>query len=345
MNSDTLTRPSVKTDSQIMTTTKARIIGTGKCLPSKVLTNADLEKMVETSDEWIRTRTGIQERKVAQSHEAASDFAIGAAREALRSSGTSPESIDLILTCTCTPDMVFPSVSCLVQAAIGAKNASAMDLSAACSGFVYGLATAKSFIESGMAKTILLIGVDTLSKVTDWTDRSTCILFGDGAGAAILTAEKGTAGLLSVYLGADGTQGEILKVPGGGSREPISEEVLRTKSYTIKMDGPEVYKLAVTKMVESALKALELAGKTPADLKLIIPHQANLRIIESVAKRLKLDEDKVFVNLQMYGNMSAATTVIALDEAQKSGRVKKGDLIELVAFGAGLTWGAAVIEW
>ncbi len=345
MNSGTLTRPSIESPAKPMTQTRARIIGTGKSLPSKVITNADLEKMVDTSDEWIRTRTGITERKVAGSHEAASDFAIGAAKTALQDSGLSAESIDLILTCTCTPDMVFPSVSCLVQSAIGAKNAAAMDLSAACSGFIYGLATAKSFIESGMAKNVLLIGVDTLSKVTDWSDRSTCILFGDGAGAAILTAEKGSAGLLSVYMGADGTQCEILKVPGGGSREPISEEVLKSKSYTIKMDGPEVYKLAVTKMVESALKALELAGKSPDDLKLIIPHQANLRIIESVAKRLKLSEDRVFVNLQKYGNMSAATTIVALDEAHKAGRIKKGDLVELVAFGAGLTWGAAVIEW
>jgi 3-oxoacyl-[acyl-carrier-protein] synthase-3 len=324
---------------------KAKIIGTGKCLPKKVITNADLEKMVDTSEEWIRTRTGIQERRVASESESTSDLALVAAKQALDNAKVSPEDLDMIITCTCTPDMAFPSVSCLLQGALGAKRASAMDLSAACSGFIYGLASAKGFIETGAAQKILLIGVDTLSKITDWTDRSTCILFGDGAGAAVISAEDGPAGILSVYLGADGTQKEILNVPGGGSRHPISEEVLKTKSYTIKMAGQEVYKMAVTKMPEAALKALEMAGKQPQDLKLIIPHQANLRIIDSVAKRLELPDDKVFVNVDKYGNMSAATTIIALDEAQKQGRIQRGDLVELVAFGAGLTWGAAVIVW
>lgn len=338
-------KPSTPEILPAMNALKARIIGTGKCLPSKVITNKELEKMVDTTDEWIRTRTGIVERKVAAPHEASSDLAIGAAKLAIQNAEITADDIDLILTCTCTPDMVFPSVSCLVQSAIGAKRAAAMDISAACSGFLYGLATAKSYIESGMAKKILLIGVDTLSKITNWQDRGTCILFGDGAGAAILSAEKGSAGILSVTLGADGSQSDILKVPGGGSREPISEEVLKSKSYTIQMDGPEVYKLAVTKMAEVSLQALEAAGKKATDLKLIIPHQANLRIIESVAKRLGLGKDVVFVNLQNYGNMSAATTIVALDEAQKAGKLQPGDLVELVAFGAGLTWGAAVIEW
>ena len=301
---------------------------------------------MDTTDEWIRTRTGIQERRVTLPSESTSDIALKAARLALENSNIRPEELDLILTCTCTPDMVFPSVSCLVQAGLGAKNAAAMDLSAACSGFVFGLATAKSFIESGQSKKILLIGVDTLSKITNWNDRGTCILFGDGAGAAIIEAdESGDSGILSVYLGSDGTQSEILKVPAGGSRCPIDAKALADKSYTIQMDGQEVYKLAVTKMAESALKALELAGKTSADLKLIIPHQANLRIIDSVAKRLKLSEDRVFVNVQKYGNMSAATTIVALDEAQRSGRIQRGDCLELVAFGAGLTWGASVLIW
>lgn len=324
---------------------KAKILGTGKSLPSAVLTNADLEKMVETSDEWIRTRTGIQERRVAGKNEATSDLAAAASREALADAKVLAEDLDAIFVCTCTPDMVFPSVSCLVQSALGARNAMAMDISAACSGFIYGLATAKSYIESGTAKKILLVGVDTLSKITNWQDRSTCVLFGDGAGAAVISAEPGDAGILSVYAASDGTQSHILTVPGGGSRNPICQEVLDQKTYTIQMDGPEVYKLAVTKMVEAALRALKDAGLKPADLKLIIPHQANLRIIESVAKRLHLNGTHVFVNVQKYGNMSAATTIIALDEAQREGRIKRGEAFELVAFGAGLTWGAAVIRW
>ncbi len=324
---------------------KAKFLGTGKALPQKVLTNADIEKMVETNDEWIRTRTGILERRVTSREEATSDLAITAAKEALANANVKAEELDSIIVATCTPDMVFPSVSCIVQSALGAKNAMGMDVSAACSGFIFGLATAKSFIESGQSKKLLLIGVDTLSKITNWQDRSTCILFGDGAGAAVISAEPGDAGILSVYTASDGTQADILKVPGGGSRNPICKEILDDKSYTIQMDGPEVYKLAVTKMVEASEKALELAGKQASDLKLIIPHQANLRIIESVAKRLKVREDQVFVNVQKYGNMSAATTIVALDEAQREGRLKRGDLVELVAFGAGLTWGASVIRW
>lgn len=328
-----------------MTPARVKIIGTGKALPAQVLTNQDLEKMVDTSDEWIRTRTGIEERRIANAAESTSDLAIRAAQEALKDAGFSANQLDLIITCTCTPDMVFPSVSCLVQSALGAKNVPAMDLSAACSGFIYGLATAKSWIESGAARNILLIGVDTLSKITNWKDRSTCVLFGDGAGAAVLSRSDGDASILSVYLGADGAQSEVLKVPGGGSRMPISQEVLDNHSHTIHMNGPEVYKLAVTKMVDSAQKALELAGISPCDLQLIIPHQANLRIINSVAKRLGINSERVFTNVQKYGNMSAATTIIALDEAQKSRRIQRGDLIELVAFGAGLTWGASVIRW
>ncbi|OGR79472.1 MAG: 3-oxoacyl-ACP synthase [Elusimicrobia bacterium RIFCSPLOWO2_02_FULL_39_32] len=324
---------------------RARIIGTGKCMPKTVLTNQDLEKMVNTTDEWIKSRTGIKERRITTAKESTSDLAIQAAKDALENAHTKAEELDAILVCTCTPDMFFPSVGCILQAALGAKKAWAMDLSAACSGFIYGMATAKSFIESGAAQKILLIGVDTLSKITNWQDRSTCILFGDGAGACVLSSETGESGILSVFLGADGSNTEILKVPAGGSRMPIDQNALNEKLNTIKMDGPEVYKLAVTKMVEAAKAALRLADKKPTDLKLIIPHQANLRIIESVAKRLELKEDVVFVNVQKYGNMSAATTIVALDEAQKEGRIKQGELLELVAFGAGLTWGAAVIQW
>ena len=324
---------------------RAKILGTGRFLPERILTNADLEKMVETSDEWITTRTGIRERRIASESQATSDLAVAASREALENSGVRADEIDLILACTCTPDMVFPSVACLVQSAVGATKAAALDLSAACSGFVYGLATAKSFIESGQAGKILLIGVDTLSKVTDWTDRSTCVLFGDGAGAAVISAEEGDSGILSVLLGADGREADILQVPAGGSRRPVDAAALRDKSNTIRMQGQEVYKFAVTRMAEVALGALEKAGAKTSDLKLVIPHQANLRIIDSVAKRLNMNGNSVFVNVQKYGNMSAATTIVALDEAQREGRIRRGDLVELVAFGAGLTWGAAVIRW
>ena len=324
---------------------KAKILGTGKSLPKKILTNADLEKIVETTDEWIRSRTGIQERRIASPEEATSDLAAAAAPDALDNAKVKAEELDAIFVCTCTPDMVFPSVSCLVQSALGAKNAACMDISAACSGFIYGLQAVKSFIESGTYKKVLLIGVDTLSKITNWEDRSTCVLFGDGAGAAVIAADEGGSGILAVYAASDGSKSNILKVPGGGSRNPISKQVLEDKSYTIQMDGPEVYKLAVTKMVEASEKALALAGVKAEDLTLIIPHQANLRIIESVAKRLAVPSDRVFVNVQKYGNMSAATTIIALDEAQRGGKLKRGDLVELVAFGAGLTWGAAVIRW
>lgn len=324
---------------------RAKILGTGKSLPQKILTNADLEKIVETSDEWIRTRTGIQERRIAEPSEATSDLAIAAAKIALENARVQPDQIEAIFTSTCTPDMFFPSVSCLVQSALGAKNSAAMDISAACSGFIYGLATAKGFIESGTFKTVMVIGVDTLSKITNWKDRATCVLFGDGAGAAVIQSSQDGSGILSVFLGADGNEAEILKVPAGGSRLPASPEVLEKNLCSIRMNGPEVYKLAVTKMVQASEKAAEMAGIQCSDLKLIIPHQANLRIIDSVAKRLNLGPEKVFVNVQKYGNMSAATTIVALDEAQKEGRIQRGDLVELVAFGAGLTWGASVIRW
>ncbi len=324
---------------------RAKILGTGRYLPEKVLTNADLEKIVDTSDEWIRTRTGIEQRRIAGENQASSDLAIEAAKMALENAKVKAEELDAIFTCTCTPDMFFPSVSCLVQAALGAKKAPAMDISAACSGFIYGLATAKSFIESGQSKKILVIGVDTLSKLTNWKDRSTCVLFGDGAGAAIISAEEGESGILSVYMRADGSEANILKVPAGGSKQPTTPEMIENNLNKIHMNGPEVYKLAVIKMVEAAKKALEIAGVNSRDLKLIIPHQANLRIIDSVAKRLDIQENATFVNVQKYGNMSSATTIIALDEAQREGRIQRGDLVELVAFGAGLTWGASVIRW
>lgn len=304
--------------------------------------------MVETSDEWITTRTGIKERRVAGDTMATSDLSIVAAKRALEAAELDPKKLDVIIVATCTPDFLFPSTACLVQSAIGATNAAAFDVSAACSGFMYGLATTKGLLDSGLYQRALVIGADTLSKFTDWSDRSTCILFGDGAGAMILERDDKPSTshrILSIDLGANGSETEILKIPGGGSRNPVSPETFQKTPPYIHMDGKEVYKHAVTQMIKTAENALAKAGKKPTDLALLIPHQANLRIIESIAKRMNLPMDKVFLNIHKYGNMSAATTIVALDEAQRSGRLKKGDLVELIAFGAGLTWGAAVIEW
>jgi 3-oxoacyl-[acyl-carrier-protein] synthase-3 len=324
------------------------ITGTGACLPDKVLTNSDLARMVETSDEWITTRTGIKERRIAGENMATSDLSAAAARRALEAAELKPQDIDVIIVATCTPDFLFPSTACLVQNALGATNAAAFDVSAACSGFMYALATAKGLLDSGIHRRALVIGADALSKFTDWKDRGTCILFGDGAGAMVLeqTDEKSSdRRVLSIDLGADGSETEILKIPGGGSRHPISPEGFAEAPPYIHMDGKEVYRHAVTRMIETAERALTKAGKKPEDLALLIPHQANLRIIESIAKRMQLPMDRVFLNIHKYGNMSAATTIVALDEAQRNGRIKKGDLVELIAFGAGLTWGAAVIQW
>lgn len=327
-----------------------RITGTGSALPKKVVTNADLSKIVETTDEWITTRTGIKERRMAGSDVATSDLSLEAAQKALAAAELPAEKLDVIIVATCTPDHFFPSVGCLVQKGLGAVNAAAFDVSAACSGFVYALAVAKGLLESGTHKKALIIGADLLSKFTDWKDRSTCVLFGDGAGAMVLERteenEKSDAPcILSVDMGADGTQTDILKIPGGGSRHPYSEETMKDAPPYIHMDGKEVYKHAVTKMIETATKALEKAGKKPTDLSLLIPHQANLRIIESIAKRMNLPMEKVFLNIHKYGNMSAATTIVALDEARRQNQLKPGDLVELIAFGAGLTWGATVIQW
>lgn len=327
-----------------------RITGTGSSLPDKVLTNNELSKLIDTTDEWITTRTGIKERRVAGETTATSDLSIAAAKSALESAELPAGELDVIIVATCTPDHFFPSVACLVQQAIGAKNAAAFDVSAACSGFIYALSIGKSLLESGAHKRALIIGADLLSKFTDWKDRSTCVLFGDGAGAMVLEADSGGAKtnsprILSVDLGADGSQTDILKIPGGGSRHPLTEENFQNFPPYIQMDGKEVYKHAITRMIATAKKALEKAGKKPKDLALLIPHQANLRIIESIAKRMDLPMEKVFLNIHKYGNMSAATTIVALDEARRRGQLTSGDVVELIAFGAGLTWGAAVIQW
>lgn len=321
------------------------ISGTGHYVPEKILTNEDLEQLVDTSDEWITTRTGIKERRISNKNQTTSDLAVNAANKALKDSGVKPEEIDCIIVATVTPDMGFPSVACLVQEKIGAVNASAFDIEAACTGFLYGITIGQQFIQTNFYSKILVIGAETLSKITDYEDRNTCILFGDGAGAVVLEKGEEGRGILACKLGADGSGGKLLTCPGGGSLHPATYDTVKNKLHYIKMDGNEVFKFAIKKMTSSASEVIEEANLAIEDIAYIIPHQANIRIIESSAKRLKVSMDKVFVNLEKYGNMSAASIPVALDEAVKSKRVKKGDNIVLVGFGGGLTWGAATIRW
>ena len=323
---------------------KVGIIGVGKYLPKKILTNADLERMVDTSDEWITTRTGIKERHLVSKQEAASDLAIKAAREALEDARLSPGDLELIIVATITPDMHFPSVACLLQNAFSAKKATCFDISAACAGFVYAIVVAQQFIAAGTYKNALVVGTEVLSAITDWQDRNTCVLFGDGAGAAVL-APVNTGGILSVYLGSDGTQKDLLMLPAGGSRYPPTHETIDKRMHYIKMRGNELFKLAVKIMADTAQEALKQAGLKCSDVKLIIPHQANMRILMALAKKLGLPPNKIYLNIEKYGNMSSASTAVALCEAVKEGRIKKGDTILLDAFGAGLVWGACVIKW
>ncbi len=324
---------------------RAGIIGTGSFLPEKVLTNFDLEKIVDTNDEWIRTRSGIEERRIADENTATSDLATKAAQAALENAGKAPEEIDLILVATVTPDMSFPSTACIVQKNIGAVHAAAVDIEAACTGFIYGIAMAESFVKTGLFKNILVIGAETLSKICDYTDRNTCVLFGDGAGAAVISEVDGDFGILSSYLGADGMGAHLLTLPAGGSRIPVSGKSIEERLHYIKMDGTEVYKFAIKIMGEAAEKALEKIGMTKVDIDFLIPHQANIRIIESATRRLKISPEKVYVNLNKYGNMSAASVAVALDEANRKNLLKEGDTIVLVGFGGGLTWGSIVMKW
>lgn len=325
-------------------TYRAGIVGVGAGVPERVLTNFDLEKMVDTSDEWIASRTGIKERRIAEKGKATSDYAAEAARDALQTAGISADTLDMIIVATVTPDMFFPSTACLVQQKIGATQAAAFDLSAGCSGFVYALDVAARGVEAGAYRRVLVIGADLLSRVTDFTDRSTCVLFGDGAGAVIVgRVDKG--GILSTYLGADGAGGENLCIPGGGSRLPHSESEADEKAHFIHMAGNEVYRFAVRIMPEAAGEALRRAGIDSDNVDLFIPHQANIRIIDAAAKRLGIGSDRVFVNVDRYGNTSAASIPLALHEARRSGRIKDGDTVVFVGFGAGLTWGASVVEW
>ena len=323
---------------------KVGILGLGSYLPERVLTNKDLEKMVDTTDQWIIERTGIKERRIAHADEATSDMATEAAKRALANAKLKPEDLDLIIVATITPDMFFPATACLVQQKIGARQVPAFDVSVACSGFIYGIAIANQFIKSGTYKHALVVAAEKLSAVTDWQDRSTCVLFGDGAGAAVLgPVDKG--GILSVYLGADGRQGELIKMPAGGSRIPATHKSVDDRQHFIKMNGTELFRHAVKIMADAALQATQPLGLTAKDISLVIPHQANIRILNAVAKRMGLSPDKIYLNIAKYGNMSAASSAVALVEAVKEGRIKKGDKILLDAFGGGLTWGAMVIEW
>ncbi|MGM0413823.1 MAG: beta-ketoacyl-ACP synthase III [Bacillota bacterium] len=323
---------------------KAVITGVGKYLPEKVLTNYDLEEIVDTSDEWIKQRTGIEKRHIAADDQPTSDLALRAAKEALANAGLSGEDLDLIIVATVTPDMAFPATACIIQDKLGAKNAAAFDLEAGCSGFVYGLSVGSKFIEAGQYENVLIIGAETLSKIINWKDRGTCILFGDGAGAAVLQAgEEG--GILATHLGSDGSGSNTLYQEAGGSLKPASEETVAKNMHTISMEGNKVFRFAVKKMGSASLKVLNEAGLEPEDVDFFVPHQANTRIISAAAKRLKLDEDNVIVNLPEYGNTSSASVPIALAEAVENNRIKDGDILVLVAFGAGLTWASAVLEW
>ncbi|MDR3405227.1 MAG: ketoacyl-ACP synthase III [Chthoniobacter sp.] len=321
------------------------IIGTGSYLPERVLTNGELEKLVETSDDWIVSRTGISERRIAAEGEHTSDLAAKAALSALENADITAEEIDLILVATVTPDMFFPSTACFVQAKIGAKNAACFDVSAACSGFLYAIEIAQQFITSHTYDTILVIGADKLSSIIDWTDRNTCVLFGDGAGAAVLRHRGGGHGVISTFMASDGGLSDILYIPGGGSRFPITKENADSRLNCIKMNGKETYKQAITSMLDAANKVLADANLDPEDLACVIPHQANLRIIEAIADRMKLPIERFVVNLDRYGNTSAAAVAIALDEANRTGRMKVGDYVLLVVFGGGLTWASSVIQW
>lgn len=320
------------------------IIGVGKYLPKKILTNYNLEKMVDTSDEWITTRTGIKERRMAARNEATSDLAIKASIAALEDAHLKPQDLELILVATITPDSAFPSVACLLQNALLAKNAVCLDISAACAGFVYALTIAQQFIARGTYKNALVVGAEILSSITDWKDRNTCVLFGDGAGAVVVSEVK-SGGILSTYLGSDGSKADLLMIPGGGSRHPCNRDTVDKRLNYIKMQGNELFKLAVTIMAHAAQVALKRAGLECKDVDLVIPHQANIRIIMAMAKKLRLPVEKIYLNIEKYGNMSSASTATALCEAVKEGRIRKGDIVLLDAFGAGLVWGACVIRW
>ncbi len=321
------------------------IVGTGSYAPERVLTNAELEKLVNTTDEWIMTRTGIRERHIARPDETTSMMGAEAARRALAAAGITAEEVDMIVVATITPDMGFPNTACFVQSQIGARKAFCFDIEAACSGFVYATELARQFVATGAINTALVIGAEKISCITDWKDRSLCVLFGDGAGAAVLQSRSDRRGIISSVLCSDGTLSDLLKLPGGGSKHPASAETVAAGLHFMKMDGRDVFKHAVTRMTDVARQVLERAGVTIDDVDLVIPHQANQRIVSAIGDRLGGDPAKYYVNLDRYGNTSAASVILALDEAVRNGRIKRGDLVLLVAFGGGFTWGATLLEW
>jgi len=325
-------------------TRPAGIIATGSYVPDRVLTNFDLEKMVDTSDEWIRTRTGIRERRIADPDVATSDLALHAARAAIASAGLANDDIDLIIVATVTPDMIFPCTAAILQQQLGIP-AAAFDLLVGCTGFVYGVAVAGEMISSGAYDHILVIGAETLSKIADWEDRSTCVLFGDAAGAAIVGPVPENHGIMAYSIGNDGTNADALKIPAGGSRMPTSEETVANRLHYLTMNGPEVFKFAVRAMSDSSEEVVSRTGISMQEVDLVIPHQANLRIIDAAAKRLNIPYDRFLHNLESYGNTSAASIPLALDEAVQSGRIQPGNIVILSSFGAGLSWGTLILRW
>lgn len=324
---------------------KAFIKGAGMYVPEKILTNKDLEKMVDTTDEWITTRTGIKERRIAADNETTSTMGAKAAEAAIKDAGLKSEDIDLIITNTISPDMAFPNTSALIAHILGIKNIGVFDIEAACSGFIYGLSLANQYIKTGEYKNILVISSETLSKFTDWEDRNTCVLFGDGAAAVVVSESTSESEILSTYLSGDGAYADLLYLPAGGSKLPASEETLKQRLHYMKMKGNETFKIASTMMSEAAIKILEKTSMQKSDVNLLIPHQANVRIIKMVQRLLELDDDQVYINLYKYGNTSAATIPIALNEALKEGKIKRGDIIMFVAFGGGFTWASSLIRW
>jgi 3-oxoacyl-[acyl-carrier-protein] synthase-3 len=323
----------------------ARITGTGSYAPKKIITNQDLEKLVDTSDEWITERTGIKERRIAEKGQSTSDLAYEAAHKALKAAKLPAQELDLILVATTTPDMIMPNLGCMVQEKLGAKNAAAFDIYAACSGFIYGLSVANAFIKSEIYRNILLIGAESLSRFVDWEDRTTCVLFGDGAGAVVLQRHAGKRGVLSTHLHSDGSLGNLLNIPAGGALHPATHDTVRKRMHFIKMKGNETFKAAVRALENAVQEALEYNKVKPEEIDFLVPHQANLRIIQAMAQRLNMPMEKVVLTVHKYGNTSAASIPMALDEAVRDGRIKENHLLLFEAFGGGLTWASALVRW
>ena len=324
---------------------QARITGTGSYAPKKVVTNHDLEKLVDTNDAWILERTGIKERRIAEKGQTTSDLAYEASRKALKAAGLGADDVDLIIVATMTPDTILPNLGCVLQEKLGARKAAAFDISVACSGFIYGLSLADAFIKSGAYKNILLVGAEVLSRFTDWEDRTTCILFGDGAGAVVIQRQAGRRGILSTHLHSDRSLADLLHVPGGGARHPASHDTIRKRMHFIKMKGNETFKAAVRALEGVAQEALVHNKVKPEEIDFLVPHQANLRIIQATAQRLNMPMEKVVLTLPKYGNTSAASIPMALDEAVRDGRIKENHLLLFEAFGGGLTWASALVRW